>query len=617
MKKLAIKPGEPVAHEERLYRIESVPDFDFVMAKDEETGETRRLPVSELALPVDPDVQDAQRLDLMHVDEADWEVARQRLEIIRPILEADSRTVALVEAQAGKAGVHRATVYRWLDLYERSDLLSSLLPVDRSAKRGSRLSDDLESIIKETINDTYLNMRKPSVAKTYEELRKRCRNAGLKAPHVNTLRNRVSEISEKEKAKKRKGKKASEKFDPIQGKYTDAKSILSVIQIDHTPANIMIVDDVNRKSIGRPWITVAIDVYSRMVAGFYVSLNPPSTDSVGLCLSQAFLPKDQWLAKFDINTPWPVWGLPDAVHADNAKEFRSKVLSRAGDEYGVDIYWRPVAKPRYGAHIERLLGTFKRDIETIPGTTFANVEDKGEYPSEKEAVMTLSEFEEWLTIYVVERYHQYKHGKLDMPPIKKWSEGVFGNDLVAGRGLPDKVADEERLYIDFLPYEERTVQNYGIVWDEIYYYSYVLNRWINAKDPDNPRQKRRFIVRRNPRDISVLYFFDPETKDYYEIPYRDSSRPVVSLWEVRKARQFLKDQGTKEVDEDLIFDALERMQKIVEDATRETKHVRRSNQRRKQDRQSKKPETPESNVHVLNTKSIPQNITPFDEMEDV
>lgn len=34
--------------------------------------------------------------------------------------------------------------------------------------------------------------------------------------------------------------------------------------------------------------------------------------------------------------------------------------------------WRPVAKPRYGAHIERLLGTLNEEIHGLAGTTFSN-----------------------------------------------------------------------------------------------------------------------------------------------------------------------------------------------------------------------------------------------------
>jgi putative transposase len=125
-----------------------------------------------------------------------------------------------------------------------------------------------------------------------------------------------------------------------------------VVQIDHTPVDLMLVDDVHRRPIGRPWLTLAIDVFSRMVAGCSVSFDPPGALAVGLCLAHAILPKDAWLARHEMTTPWPIWGVMDTVHADNAKEFRGAMLRKACEEYRIDLQWRPVARPHFGGHIE-------------------------------------------------------------------------------------------------------------------------------------------------------------------------------------------------------------------------------------------------------------------------
>jgi putative transposase len=55
---------------------------------------------------------------------------------------------------------------------------------------------------------------------------------------------------------------------------------LDLMQIDHTLVDVIIVDEEDRLPIGRPWLTLAIDIASRAVAGFTVSLDPPSTVSV-------------------------------------------------------------------------------------------------------------------------------------------------------------------------------------------------------------------------------------------------------------------------------------------------------------------------------------------------
>jgi putative transposase len=56
-------------------------------------------------------------------------------------------------------------------------------------------------------------------------------------------------------------------------------------------ADVIVVDERDRLAIGRPWITLAIDVYSRCVLGFYASLDAPSVTSIGMCLTQGCIPK--------------------------------------------------------------------------------------------------------------------------------------------------------------------------------------------------------------------------------------------------------------------------------------------------------------------------------------
>ena len=216
-------------------------------------------------------------------------------------------------------------------------------------------------------------------------------DAGFAYPHNNTIRARISKLDPQFKIAKRQGKKAAEEqFKPSEGSFPNADFPLAVVQIDHTKLDIILVDDVYRKPIGRPWITMAVDVFSRMIPGFYISFDPPSALSAGLCLAHSVLTKETWLAQHEVEGLWPCWGLPRKIHLDNAREFHGKVLEKACKQYGIDIEWRPVARPHFGGHIERLLGTVLQEIHTLPGTTFSNVVERSNYDSEDSAVFTLS-----------------------------------------------------------------------------------------------------------------------------------------------------------------------------------------------------------------------------------
>jgi putative transposase len=441
----------------------------------------------------------------------------------------------------------------------------------------------------------------------------------LPPPHLNTVRARIVQVSEKERLRRRgQGRQARDEYAPIHGAFANAEWPLALVQIDHTPGDIILVDDVQRLPIGRPWITVAIDVFSRMVAGFYVSLDAPSALSAGLCLAHAILPKDTWLAKHGIETAWPVWGVMDVVHADNAKEFRGKMLQRACEQYSIDLHWRPVARPHFGGHIERLCGTLNHAIHTLPGTTFSTPQERGEYPAEQQAAMTLNEFEHWLAVRITQIYHQAQHAGIGMPPITKFEHGIFGDDHRPGRGLPPLPTDPERLRLDFMPYLERTVQPYGVKLDNILYYHDVLKPWIRASEPGKAHTKRTFVIRRDPRDISTVYFHDPELNQYFAIPYRRLDAPSMSLWELRTVRRKLKEEGEQAVDETALFAGYERLRAIEAQAVNATAKARRQAQRRRHHHAREPLHTandasPEVNPLLWDDDDEP--ITPFDDIQ--
>ena len=106
-----------------------------------------------------------------------------------------------------------------------------------------------------------------------------------------------------------------------------AEHPLEIVQIDHTKADVTVVDPVTRRPLGRPTLTLAIDVNTRMVLGFHLSLEPPSLLAVALCLTHAVMDKSFWLAARGIGTDWPARGIPKAIYVDNGAEFTPVLLS--------------------------------------------------------------------------------------------------------------------------------------------------------------------------------------------------------------------------------------------------------------------------------------------------
>jgi putative transposase len=581
------EPGQIVQSEGRTYQITHLMSVNSVLAKDLETNESHRLHIDKLVAParMEPTAEtqpkDLELRDLALYSDDEWAEAQRRLQAIKPLLENPIRSRADAETLSAKHKVHVTTLYRWLKLFQDAGHVSALVPTKRGRKDGTKLLEtEQEKIIESAIEDIYLSKQRHKPQDVIEEVLRRCRVAKLSPPHPNTVRNRLVALNPAATLRRRGFKEAARnKFAPILGQFPDANHPFSIVQIDHTEADIILVDEVHRKPVGRPWLTLAIDVYSRMIAGIYLTFEKPSATSVGMCLSQAICSKREYLAELGISGEWNVWGVMATVHCDNAKEFRGHVLERACQEYLIDLQWRPVLLPHFGGHVERLMGTMANEIRKLPGATFSNPTQRKGYNSEREATLTLKEFEHYIVEFIVNVYHQRVHSGIGMPPRRKWELGILGDDNQLGSGMMPIPEDPLRIRLDFMPFFERSVQQYGIQIDGITYYDKVLDPYINAADPHNPKAKRSFLVRRDPRDISKIYFFDPADKRYTPLPYRNIGHPAMSAWELKEVQKTLKDQGIKSVDEHLIFDALARMRTRIEEAKLKTKSARRQQTR--------------------------------------
>lgn len=531
-------------------------------------------------------------VELEGVSANDWEEARHRLEIIGPLLVRQARGAAIAKGIASQSGVGPATLYRWRDLYLNTGLLSSLLPTKRSGGKGrGRIGEEVEAIIKDVLDNFHFTDQKPSIEATLEKIQTRCVNAQLSKPHWQTVKNRINWRPEREAFEGRHGKRAARQLlDPIEGTVPNAQWPLALTQIDHTPLPVMVVHEVTRRSIGRPYVTFNIDVDSRVVMGMHLSLEAPSAMSAGLCLSHSILPKEKWLSE-DVGLPdveWPVWGVMGILHMDNAREFRGNMIKAACLEYSIDPQFRPVKTPHYGGHIERLMGTASEKLKVLDGATFSNPDERGEYDSEIRATMTMHELEQWLVLFIAKYHHSPHEGLNGEAPLNWYRKGLLGGNGKLPRGLPARRLDEEKVTIDFMPFIERTVQPYGVLIDDVYYFADVLRPWINSKDPEHPKSSRLFKFRRDPRDISRLYFFDPNAKRYFVIPYRNTGLPPISIWEFRTAKKAAVDSGVKEINERIIFEFASKQQELQDKAALKTKVARRNDQRQREHTKARK-----------------------------
>ena len=583
---LTIKEGEIVSYKTHKYCVKSPVSLSKVLLVDD-AGGTIIAPIHELSV-VESGIREPlkngdgndlnspiEANNFMEVPEKIWEKIKNREQHLKELLKSKP-SVEHVNTVAKNLNISSRQVYNLMKKYKKSGYSISGLIIKKRlcGKDKSRLLPEIEAITKDTINELYCHKQRLKASVVIEEIRKRCVTAGFKPPSQATVRKRIQKIPQQTIIATREGAAAARRFDPIISEGPETYYPLQRVQVDHTIVDLVVVDEKHRKPIGRPYLTVAIDLYSRCIAGFYLSLDAPCATSVGLCLVHAIFSKEGWLSNLKVDGDWPIFGKPDLIYVDNAAEFHGEALTRGCEFHGIKVEYRPLGTPHYGGIVERVIGTLMQLVHQIPGTTFSNIMEKGDYDSEVAASLTLRELERWLTIAIVNYYHQKLHSTLLMPPIEKYRIGILGEVGQKGRGYPTVVVNKQAFLIDFLPIERRILRRQGFVIDHIVYYSNILTSFIRKKGGTE------FIIRRDPRDLSKIYMLDSESNSYLEIPYRNLARPTITLWEHKAALKQLRQYGKNKVDEALIFKAIEELNELVKEAALKSKKIRRNQERK-------------------------------------
>jgi putative transposase len=543
------------------------------------------------------------------LSDAAWEQARRRTEVIGPLAAHETVSHQAADEAAQALGLSRRQVYVLIRRTRQgSGLVTDLVPGRSGGGKGKgRLPDSVERVIRELLQKRFLTKQKRTLTALHREVAQACKAQKLRVPARNTVALRIANLDPLKTTRRREGQDASRDLQGAGGLPPPVTLPLEQVQIDHTVIDLIVVDERDRQPIGRPYLTIAIDVFTRCVLGMVVTLEAPSAVSVGLCLVHVACDKRPWLEGLNMEMDWPMSGKPRLLYLDNAAEFKSEALRRGCEQHGIRLDYRPLGQPHYGGIVERIIGTAMQMIhDELPGTTFSNPDQRGEYASEKMAALTLRELERWLAL-AVGTYHGSVHSGLLQPPAARWAEAV------ARVGVPAVVTRATAFLVDFLPIIRRTLTRTGFVIDHIHYYADALKPWIARRD-----RLPAFLIRRDPRDISRIWVLEPEGQHYLQIPYRTLSHPAVTCWEQRQALAKLRQQGREQVDESALFRMIGQMREIVTSAQKATRKARRDADRRQHLRISAppvEPVPPDANMTDPQTDNQPP-VKPFDQIEE-
>ncbi|QTH41666.1 transposase [Cohnella sp. LGH] len=375
-----------------------------------------------------------------------------------------------------------------------------------------RLSDELIHIVKSIIENDYLTKYNISKATVWRSVNRECAYHQLPVVSYSTISDLIGRINKKARERFRNLKQAKAIYDDVARGYADRDALhpLDIIQLDHTRLDMQVIDDQTGLTIDRPWITLGIDVFSRMPWCLYVSFEAPSANVIRKAIQHGVFFKDTRKI-YGTESDWEVFGIPNVIYVDNGMDFKSSDIKRLVNEsLKSEIMHRPVRIPKYGAVIERLFRTLNDElIHNTLGTTKSKFADLGAIKPEEEACLTLNQIRKILTIYMTDMYPIRDHKGLPIyskTPMNRYHDGC--NEV----GFPEWIekSEEERYKIEFMLTLKKPYTRDGVRFGNRIYKSEECNDIIGQKET-------KYVIKYDPDDISRIFLKHPKKERFIEL----------------------------------------------------------------------------------------------------
>jgi len=192
---------------------------------------------------------------------------------------------------------------------------------------------------------------------------------------------------------------------------------------------------------------------------------------------------------------------------DNGLEFHSVALENTCQSLGIEMHFSPRRAPWFKGKIERWFGTLNHDLaHKIPGTTFSNIFERGDYDPAKYALVTLSTANTIIRKWICDVYHQRPHRTLQMSPDQSWKTSISPSNI----RVPEDVAELELILGRPHP---RRLSHKGIELNRLFY---------NSSELQDFRQQHgatlEVEIRVDEGDIGHIYVMAPDSPQYFRVP---------------------------------------------------------------------------------------------------
>lgn len=426
------------------------------------------------------------------------------------------------------------TLRRWIAAYRAAQIeLGSgylgLLPKPNHGNLSNKLPKQARSLMMEFIGKDYETLKQKTMYATWSALKLACDREQIRAPSYKTFTLAVHHRAVAEQVQKRRGHRAAYPHQPFyweleQGTPRHGDRPFEISHIDHTQADVWAVCSQTGHILGRPWISLLTDAFSRRILAVHLTFDPPSYRSCMMILRECVRRH---------------YRLPQILVVDGGKEFESIYFETLLARCEVTKKTRPPAKARFGSTCERIFGTANHQfLHNLQGNTQVVQRTRQITKSvdpRNHAAWPLKELHRRLCEYAYEIYDTIHHPALGQSPREAFSAAIDQT----GTRLHRQINYDRDFLILTLPTTRKGTAKItagrGMKVNNIYYWSEHFR---------NPTWETRQVpIRYDPFDVGTAYaFVDGHWvechSEYYSVLHSHSEREVhLASEELRKRHE--------------------------------------------------------------------------------
>jgi len=384
------------------------------------------------------------------------------------------------------------TVARWITKYKSFSHNKLCLQDKYVGNHHLRFSPEIYQILNQAINEVYLKPEYRSSKDVLAYMLGQFMEQGIPLEQLPTLRSiqrHIKKLDPYIEFKMKKGPRLAKKKFQAAGKSIISPFALYMVEIDTHYLDLIVIDPKTKLALGRPFLACAIDIYSRAIVGTYINMYPPSAATTLEVIKDMITRPNQKLPG----------GIPSIVIPDNGVEFKNNALERVCEQLKITLTPSQVGTPNNKPHIERFFSTLTHGIiQKLPGTTFSNPTNRGEYNSSKIAQLTLEQLKQYIDTWIHEVYHRSIHHTTGRSPIIMWQDAI--EDI-----RPSFLTDIDAKILCRRPIE-RSINHGQVRVDGISYFSHALTT-LQAKGI------KKVTVLIDDLNLNEVFIIDPDKKD--------------------------------------------------------------------------------------------------------